>query len=77
MQYKPITEEEWTELARARLYESAKSMLVDLYYRRGNGLSTLAHIFNVPMREIRIQLRRYDLPLREHEKGGEVPDSND
>lgn len=77
MQYKPITQEEWEELARGRLYESAKSMLVDLYYRRGNGLSTLAHVFNIPAREIKSKLKSYNLPIREHEKGGEAHEMND
>lgn len=77
MPYQSITEAEWIELARGRLYESPRSMLIDLYYRRSNGLSTIAHILNVPSREIRAKLREYDLPTREHGKGGESGSEND
>jgi hypothetical protein len=52
-------------------------MLIDLYYRRGNGISTLAHIFNVPLREVREKLKEYNLPLRDHEKGGDSQRDND
>ena len=72
-----MTSEEWEEYARVRCYEGAKSMLIDLYYRRSNGLGTLAHIFNVPMREIRAKLKSYNLPIREQEKGGDSVNDRD
>ena len=75
--YQPITSSEWEDLARGRCYQSSKEMLLDLYYRRGNGLSTLAHIFNVPMKEVREKLKELDLPIREGEKGGDSVSETD
>lgn len=59
---------DWDRIASGRCYQSPKSLLVDLYYNRGNSILELSKMLEVSYQSITNKMDEFNLPRRE--RGG-------
>lgn len=56
------------EVARRRMFESSKSMIVHYYYLRGMKVSEISELLAIPIYTIKDFMSKNDLPLRISER---------